>query len=231
MEQMRSSWITEFMIFLEKYIYNAAEGTATVLPAVSKPVKTFFHTNWSTCREWLTRVRPAALAVSLHAGHFGAAIYHASLMLQAAANSKTNIDIEAITMTIARALIKIEEPEVLHGFYVWIKKTFDKKLVWLKGAAEQANSRHELALGFFKKLKNIKPNDAQQETMITSLYNDSRCLKFIDEQIIESYKHIQSWEEIEEWKDIDQQNPNSQWYCLSALKMFEEDAQIPEKTL
>ncbi|XP_037869832.1 serine/threonine-protein kinase SMG1 isoform X2 [Bombyx mori] len=229
MEQMRSSWITEFMIFLEKYIYNAAEGTATVLPAVSKPVKTFFHTNWSTCREWLTRVRPAALAVSLHAGHFGAAIYHASLMLQAAANSKTNIDIEAITMTIARALIKIEEPEVLHGFYVWIKKTFDKKLVWLKGAAEQANSRHELALGFFKKLKNIKPNDAQQETMITSLYNDSRCLKFIDEQIIESYKHIQSWEEIEEWKDIDQQNPNSQWYCLSALKMFEEDAQIPEK--
>lgn len=228
-EQMRTRWITEFMMFLEKYIYNAAEGTATVLPAVSKPVRTFFHTNWPTCREWLTRVRPAALAVSLYAGHFGAAIYHASLILQTAANSNTNIDIEAITISIARALIKIEEPEVLHGLYVWIKQNFDKKLLWLKGAAEQAHSRHELAIDFYKKLNSLKPNDETKESE-TSTPIDNRSIKFIEEQVMESYKHIQSWEEMQEWKENDSHNStNSQWSSFSTLQQFDDGAELSQE--
>lgn len=228
-EQTRTRWITEFMMFLEKYIYNAAEGTATVLPAVGKPVRTFFHTNWPTCREWLTRVRPAALAVSLYAGHFGAAIYHASLILQTAANSNTNIDVEAITISIARALIKIEEPEVLHGLYVWIKQNFDKKLLWLKGAAEQANSKHELAIEFYKKLNNLKPQDDAKEGE-TSTQIDTRSTRFIDEQIMESYKHIQNWEEMQEWKNNDQHNANiSQWSSFSNLKLFEDGTEVTQE--
>ncbi|XP_075978955.1 serine/threonine-protein kinase Smg1 [Anticarsia gemmatalis] len=225
-EQMRTRWLTEFMMFLEKYIYNAAEGTATVLPAVAKPVRTFFHTNWPTCREWLNRVRPAALAVSLYAGHFGAAIYHASLILETAARSNTNIDIEAITMTVARALIKIEEPEVLHGLYVWIKQTFDKKLLWLKGAAEQANSRHEIAIEFYKKISNLKAPEESKEGE-TSNQIDTRGLRFIDEQVMESYKHIQSWEDIQEWKENDQQTFNSPWTPFQALKYYDEGTEIP----
>lgn len=228
-EQIRTRWITEFMMFLEKYIYNAAEGTATVLPAVAKPVRTFFHTNWPTCREWLTRVRPAALAVSLYAGHFGAAIYHASLILQTAAGSKTNIDIEAITMSVARALIKIQEPEVLHGLYVWIKQKFDKKLLWLKGAAEQANSKHELALEFYKKIS--KSHDDKKEFGANAIQIDVRSIRFIDEQMMESYKHIQNWDEMQNWKENVHQNsrPNSQWDAFTALRTFEESMDIPEE--
>ncbi|XP_053606534.1 serine/threonine-protein kinase SMG1 isoform X2 [Plodia interpunctella] len=226
-EQTRTRWITEFMMFLEKYIYNAAEGTATVLPAVAKPVRTFFHTNWSTCREWLTRVRPAALAVSLYAGNFGAAIYHASLILQTAAASNTNIDIEAITMSIARALIKIGEPEVLHGLYIWIKQTFDKKILWLKGAAEQANARHELALDYYNKL--IKNNHHDNNKESTSNSQDTRVNRFIDEQIMESYKQIQSWEDMQRWKEKELQNPqHSEWSSFPALRLFEESGDIPE---
>ncbi|KAL0871573.1 hypothetical protein ABMA27_004106 [Loxostege sticticalis] len=226
-EQIRTRWITEFMMFLEKYIYNAAEGTASVLPTVGKPVRTFFHTNWSTCREWLNRVRPAGLAVSLYAGNIGAAIYHASLILQTAANSNTNIDVEAITMSIARGLIKIEEPEVLHGLYVWIKQTFNKKLVWLKGAAEQANSRHELALDFYKKLSNAQ---SQEDKENSSNVVDSRSMKFIDEQIKESYKQIQSWEDMLEWKEADNQNQLApQEATYTALKLFEEGSEMPNR--
>ncbi|KAI5633295.1 serine/threonine-protein kinase smg-1 domain-containing protein [Phthorimaea operculella] len=225
-EQMRARWITEFMMFLEKYIYNAAEGTATVLPTINKPVRTFFHTNWTTCRDWLTRVRPAALAVSLYSGHFGAAIYHASLILQTAAASNTNIDIEAITMSVARALIKIHEPEVLHGLYVWIKRTFDKKFLWLKGAAEQANSRHEHAIEFYKKLKKSQADKMESGD---KPHTDLRSTKFIDEQIMESYKHIQSWEDMQEWRDNENQNnrQSSQWDSFTALKMFDDNADIP----
>ncbi|CAH0398945.1 unnamed protein product [Chilo suppressalis] len=222
---VRTRWITEFMMFLEKYIYNAAEGTATVLPAVAKPVRTFFHTNWSTCREWLTRVRPAALAVSIYAGNIGAAIYHACLILQTAANSNTNIDIEAIAISAAKVLIKIGEPEVLHGLYVWIKQTFNKRLPWLKGAAEHANSRHELAIDYYKKLQGTQEQEDSNESLNQ---NDTRANKFIEQQLMESYKQIQSWEDLLEWRDNEkQQNLFSPSY--STLKMFEDGIDMPEE--
>ncbi|XP_061714847.1 serine/threonine-protein kinase SMG1, partial [Cydia pomonella] len=228
-EQMRSRWITEFMMFLEKYIYNAAEGTATVLPPVAKPVRTFFYTNWTTCRDWQNRLRPASLAVSQYAGHYGAAIYHASLILQTAATSTTNIDIEAISMNLARALIKIQEPEVLHGLYVWIKQTFDKKLYWLKGAAEQANSRHELALEFYKKLNNIKTQEDKKESGDTP-QTETKSEKFIDEQMMDSYKHIQNWEDMQEWKENENQKKhNSPWNTFTALRVFEGSTEIPDE--
>lgn len=229
-EQKRARWVAEYMMFLEKYIYNAVEGTATVLPAVAKPVKTFFHTNRSTCREWLNRVRPATLAVCIYSGHYGAAVYHASLILQTAANTTTNIDIEAITMSVARVLIKIEEPEVLHGLYIWIKQTFDKKFIWLKGAAEQANSRHELAIEFYKKIINLKSTSDETKDESTPLQLDTKSSKFIDEQIMESYKYIQNWGDMQIWKENVAQNMhNSQWDSFADLKLFDEDGEIPQE--
>lgn len=227
-EQKRARWVTEFMMYLEKYIYNAVEGTATVLPAVGKPVKTFFHTNRSTCREWLNRVRPAALAVSFYSGHYGASVYHASLILQTAANSTTNIDIEAITMSVARALIKLEEPEVLHGLYIWIKQTFDKKFIWLKGAAEQANSRHEIAVEFYKKIMNMKSLQDEKKEEASPYQLDTRSSRFIDEQIMESYKYIQNWEEMQSWKEcVEHSMHNTQWDSFTDLNQFEEVLDIP----
>ncbi|XP_068618740.1 serine/threonine-protein kinase SMG1 [Battus philenor] len=223
-EQIRTRWFVEFMTFLEKYTYNAAEGTATVLPVVAKPVRTFFHTNWSTCREWQNRVRPATLAVSLHSGHYGAVIYHASLILQAA-KSNSNIDVEAITISMAKALIKIQEPEVLHGLYIWLKQNFDKKLPWIKAAAEQANSRYELACEYYKKLFNNKVNTENEPAVNL----DAKSNKFVEEQMMECYKNIQSWDDMQQWKLIDQEDKsNFQWDCYKALNMFEEDTDIPD---
>ncbi|CAK1585847.1 unnamed protein product [Parnassius mnemosyne] len=228
-EQVRARWFIEFMTFLEKYTYNAAEGTATVLPAVIKPVRTFFHTNWSTCREWQNRVRPAALAVSLYSGHLGAVIYHTSLILQAAANSHTNVDIEAIMTSMAQALIEIQEPEVLHGLYIWIKQNFDKKIPWLKGAAEQANSRYELAIEFYKKLY-VNASNSENDSTTTTAQLDVKVNKFVNEQIMESYKNIQSWEDMQQWKLAAQENIiNLQWDSFTALNIFENSAEIPEQ--
>ncbi|CAH0730089.1 unnamed protein product, partial [Brenthis ino] len=225
-EQVRARWLVEFMMFLEKYTYNAAEGTATVLPAVPKPVKTFFYTNWTTCREWHNRVRPAALAVSIYSGHYGAAIYHASLILQNASTSSTNIDVEAITLNAARALVKINEPEVLHGLYVWIKQNFELKLAWLKGAAEQANFRFELASDFYKKIYTNQVND---DSETNDNQNDSKANKFIHEQIFECYKNIQSWDDMEEWKHITEGNTrNTNWESFTDLKYFEDSNDMPE---
>ncbi|CAH4033017.1 unnamed protein product [Pieris brassicae] len=218
-ELTRARWFIEFMMFLEKYTYNAAEGTASVLPAVAKPVKTFFHTNWPTCREWQNRVRPAALAVSLYAGHYGATIYHASLLLENAIN-KSNIDLEAIVISLAQALIKLQEPEVLHGLYVWIKTTFDIKLTWLHAAAEQANGRYEMAIEYYNKF-----NDLQKIDGDFSHSSDTRLGKFITENIIDSYKNLQNWEELTEWlKTVDKNNEmDSDKYNI--LRLFEENIQ------
>ncbi|CAK1544820.1 unnamed protein product [Leptosia nina] len=222
-EQTRARWFIEFMMFLEKYTYNAAEGTASALPAVSKPVKTFFHTNWPTCREWQTRVRPAALAVSLYSGHYGATIYHASLILQSAAKSKSNIDIEAIVTSLAKALIRVQEPEVLLGLYVWVKKTFDLKLLWLKAAADQANSRYEIAIECYKKLQDTKKNEEDAPALNP---NDVRLTKFISENITESYKSLQSWEEMIDWLESETKNNDKELEKYNSLRLFEDNIEV-----
>jgi PI-3-kinase-related kinase SMG-1 len=45
-------------------------------------VRTFFHTNKSTCGEWLTRIRTAVVVVAIHAGQATTAIRHGHCMLQ-----------------------------------------------------------------------------------------------------------------------------------------------------
>ncbi|VVC99289.1 unnamed protein product [Leptidea sinapis] len=215
-EQSRARWFIEFMIYLEKYIYNAADGTATVLPAVAKPVKTFFHTNWSTCREWLNRVRPAALAVSLYAGYSGATIFHATQMLWSAIHSKSNIDVEAIIISVAKALIKMQEPEVLQGLFVFIKKTFDKKLPWLKAAAEQANSHYEVAIEYYMKIIELK----QSEEDAKSNQMDMRLQKIAKENIKESYKSLQSWDDMLNWLQSTGDKQNMEHDKYNALLSF-----------
>lgn len=49
---------------------------------VVQPVRTFFHTNKSTCGEWLTRIRTAVVVVAIHAGQATTAVRHGHCMLQ-----------------------------------------------------------------------------------------------------------------------------------------------------
>jgi hypothetical protein len=56
-------------------------------PVVFQPVRTFFHTNKSTCGEWLTRIRSAVVIVAIHAGQATTAVRHGHCMLQDMADS------------------------------------------------------------------------------------------------------------------------------------------------
>lgn len=47
-----------------------------------QPVRTFFHTNKSTCNEWLSRNRSALVGVALHIGMASSAIRHGYALLQ-----------------------------------------------------------------------------------------------------------------------------------------------------
>lgn len=47
-----------------------------------QPVRTFFHTNKSTCAEWLARIRLIIVMVSLHAGLSTTAVRHGYCLLQ-----------------------------------------------------------------------------------------------------------------------------------------------------
>lgn len=49
---------------------------------VVQPVRTFFHTNKSTCGEWLTRIRIAVVVVAIHAGQATTAVRHGHCVLQ-----------------------------------------------------------------------------------------------------------------------------------------------------
>jgi hypothetical protein len=49
---------------------------------VFQPVRTFFHTNKSTCGEWLTRIRTAVVIVAIHAGQATTAVRHGHCLLQ-----------------------------------------------------------------------------------------------------------------------------------------------------
>ncbi|XP_041987435.1 serine/threonine-protein kinase SMG1 [Aricia agestis] len=226
-EQTRARWLIEFMMFLEKYTFNAADGTATVLTVVPKPVKTFFHTNWPTCREWQNRIRPAALVVSIYSGEYGAAICHGSFILQNALKAKTNNDIEVIAMSMARALIKIQEPEVISGLYAWIKQKFDVKIPWLKAAAEQAKSRFEGAIDLYQRHDEAK-NDEEEKDKPNNVKNDVKINKFVSEQLTQCYKSIQSWEELQNWNEKENEKQSRTDSLEHALKLFEEGMEVPE---
>lgn len=62
--------------------YSCLIRISNELLLLSQPVRTFFHTNKSTCAEWLSRIRLIIVMVSLHAGLSTTAIRHGYCLLQ-----------------------------------------------------------------------------------------------------------------------------------------------------
>ncbi|GLH00101.1 Serine/threonine-protein kinase ATR [Gryllus bimaculatus] len=133
-EQRRVRLLLEFLEHLEKCIHNAAEGSASSLPPCQKTVRIFFHTNKSTCAEWLTRIRMAVLMVALHAG-------------QATA---VGSEFERTVLYLSWALCQLREPEAIVGLLVWCRE-HGRKFPWLKAVAEQAAGRYEAAAEDYKR--------------------------------------------------------------------------------
>lgn len=206
-EKTRVCFLLEFMEHLEKVMYNASEGCAEVLLAPSKPVRTFFHTNASTCREWLTRIRLPVVTVALHAGYSTTAIRHAQAKLKDLVNSeKTNeIEFEKSVMSLASALLNLNESEALHGLYWWCKKVSNRKMSWLKSSSDQANKKYETALNgyikIFKEEVDSKPNESEEFNENGS--DNNHLKKYLSNQISHCYKNLNSWKDIIEWNDTE----------------------------
>lgn len=125
-----------FMEALEKYIYNASEGTVC-LPPAEKPARTFFHVNASTCSEWFNRIRTAVDLVALHCMEPEMVIrYTENVLKNLAASGKFNEPLfEHTLMSHTWALLRNKEGDALEGLFVWTKVITKKKLLWIKMAA------------------------------------------------------------------------------------------------
>ncbi|KAB0796118.1 hypothetical protein PPYR_10179 [Photinus pyralis] len=195
-DQKRVRMLLQFMEHLEKAIYNAAEGCAIAMPPAPKPVRTFFYTNASTCKEWLSRIRVVIVIVALHAGQSTVALRHGhALLANLVAGNKTNtVDFERAVMYVTLALLNLRENEAIYGLYTWCKKIADRKLEWVKFASDQANKKYESAVKNYKTL--IERNKDEKDT-------DTQVQYFMSSQIVNCYKELNSWSEINEWKNYE----------------------------
>lgn len=174
-----------FMEHLEKTIYNAYEGSAVAMPQPSKPVRTFFYTNASTCREWLSRIRIVVTDLALHAAEPCVALRHSQSHLKEliVLNKVETGEFERTVIQIVLAYLILNESEPIYGLYVWCKQITNKKYLWIKCAAEQASRHYESAIFGYKEI--LKEIDGDKSDSI-----DPYLKCFIADQIINCYKQL-----------------------------------------
>ncbi|XP_035788930.1 serine/threonine-protein kinase Smg1-like isoform X2 [Anopheles albimanus] len=141
-----------FLEALEKEIYNAAQGTAFALPTPSKPARTFFRTNQTTCAEWFTRIRTAVDLVALHSMEPEMVIRYSEAVLRelVAAGKTADRMFEHTLMSLVWALVRNWESDALYGVYVWSRQLTGKKYPWILMAAEEAAGHRETAAAGFR---------------------------------------------------------------------------------
>ncbi|OXU25637.1 hypothetical protein TSAR_001094 [Trichomalopsis sarcophagae] len=251
-EHTRVRQLVEFLEHLERVIHNAAEGCAVALLPHSKPVRTFFHTNRSTCKEWLNRIRLALCVVSLHAGLATNALRNGQRLLEdlCTANNTQGAEFERATLCTARAMVMLGEAEALQGLYVYCKEK-DRKFVWLKAAMEEAAGKHELAAENYRRiledqiLTRSKDDSKAPEIRCKNEGGDSQVAVFCMDHLCKCFRSVGDWKQLEAWKqreaEILDQDKN---FCLrrqmleniapqqaTCLRKFEEAEELSLKEL
>jgi PI-3-kinase-related kinase SMG-1 len=138
-----------FMEQLEKALYNACEGTAVAMVTPQSPVRLFFRTNRATCQEWYNRIRVVLMTVARHAGQPAVVLRHASELITALRRdsaSQASGDLETAVRYAVEALVQLQCPEAVTGFYQWYKDVTGRRLPWVKAMAEMAAGRYESAV-------------------------------------------------------------------------------------
>ena len=201
-EHTRVRLLVEFLEHLERAIHNAADGCAMALLPLSKPVRTFFHTNRSTCREWLNRIRLALCVVSLHAGLATNALRNGQRLLDDLSNADNTqgAEFERAALCTAQAMVMLDEAEALQGLYVYTKDK-DRKFTWLKAAMEEAAGRHESAADSYKILLEEQILSKQDdETKAKKTEGDSQVAAFCMQHLAKCYRSVSDWTQLENWK-------------------------------
>lgn len=193
-----------FMEHLEKTIFNAYEGSAIAMPQPSKPVRTFFYTNASTCREWLSRIRIVVTDLALHAGEPTVALRHGHSHLREliVLNKVLTAEFERTVIQVVLAYLILNESEPIYGLYVWCKKLTNKKYMWVKYAAEQASRHYESAVIGYKEilreLRTVDTSDGEKKPVDSF---DPYLENFVVDQIINCYKHLNNVADLRSFHD------------------------------
>lgn len=203
-DHTRVRLFVEFLEHLERVIHNAADGCAMALLPLSKPVRTFFHTNKSTCKEWLNRIRLALCVVSLHSGLATSALRNGQRLLEDLSNADNTqgIEFERATLWTAQAMVALNEAEALQGLYVYAK-TKDRQFPWLKAAMEEAAGHYESAVQAYKLIideyTHVKTDD-DENGRAGRLESDSQVLGFCMQRLSNCYKAVTDWSGLVDWK-------------------------------
>lgn len=205
--QSRVKMLLQFMEHLEKTIYNASEGCAIAMPQPSKPVRTFFYTNASTCGEWLFRIRTVVIDLALHAGEPAVALRHGQSHLKEllVAEKVSGVEFQRTIMQVTLAYLTMQESEPIYGLYQWCKRITGQKHIWIKYASEQANKKYEIAAAGYKKvledLNYTEKSDKEGNGKKNNL--DVYVQHFIVDQIINCYKELNNWVDLIDFHNQD----------------------------
>ncbi|RZF38904.1 hypothetical protein LSTR_LSTR014342 [Laodelphax striatellus] len=179
-----------------------------------QPVRTFFHTNKSTCAEWLTRIRLAVVVVSLHCGLAASAVRNGHCLLQDLLDSGNTQgpEFETAVLYVAWGLSRLQEAEAVQGLYAWCRDTVGSKLPFLKPLVEHAASRYEQAIDQYKMLLNNEVFDSPAKTSSVPIEEERKpcsanivhTLKpLVADQLTECYLALQDWNGLQEWKELE----------------------------
>ncbi|KAJ1529376.1 hypothetical protein ONE63_006163 [Megalurothrips usitatus] len=209
--------LVDFLEQLEKVIYNAADGTALAIEPPPKQVRNFFHTNRSTCVEWLTRIRLAVVAVALRAGQAATAVRQGHALLQHLheTNNTQGLEFERAVLYVGCALSRLQEWESIQGLYIWSRNECGRKIPLLKGLVEQAAGRLEHAVDCYAQILS-----QESEGDHAGGDCDLRMREVAGDQLSECYRTLQDWGKLAQWK-LDEKNTfpaNGGVLLLSTLK-------------
>ncbi|XP_012271718.1 serine/threonine-protein kinase SMG1 isoform X2 [Orussus abietinus] len=202
-EQTRVRLFVEFLEHLERAIHNAAEGCAMALAAPSKPVRTFFHTNRSTCREWLNRIRLALCVVSLHAGLATSALRNGQKLLEDLENAENTqgAEFERATLCTAQAMVMLGEAEALQGLYAYTRER-ERRFQWLRATTEEASGHYEVAAEAYRTFLEEQPHRPSGEAAEESKKSegDIQVTAFCVQHLTRCYRAVNDWSQLESWK-------------------------------
>ncbi|XP_004535156.1 serine/threonine-protein kinase Smg1 [Ceratitis capitata] len=181
--QRNTRMLLNFIDCLEKHIFNAAEGTAFAIPALEKPVKTFFRINAHTCNEWLNRIRPSVNLIAMHSMMPELVIRNSEVILRM--DKLNDVQLDHTIITLVWALLCADEPCTLQGLYVWLKSRHPKaakRCVWILYVAEQAIGRKEYAADSYEAF--LTEHDANL---------DARIKEFVVDQLLYCLHYTTQW--------------------------------------
>ncbi|XP_039962774.1 serine/threonine-protein kinase Smg1 [Bactrocera tryoni] len=181
--QRNTRLLLGFIDSLEKHIYNAAEGTAFAIPALEKPVKTFFRINAHTCNEWLNRIRPSVNLIAMHSMMPELVIRNAEVILRM--DKLSDVQLDHTVVMLVWALLCADESCTLQGLYIWLKTKHSKaakRCVWILYAAEQAAGHKEQAADSYEAFL------AEHESTL-----DARSKEFVVDQLIYCLYYTSQW--------------------------------------